>query len=156
MTWNLEPVRRRLTWLAALISLLAAATQNALAERPPASRLLPENTLAVVTVVNAPDVAQRFMNTAIGKMSQDPQLKPLIGQLYGSLSEVVAELKDRIGLTLPEILAIPQGEVTIALVAAKDAPPAVVVLVDAGNQIGNARKLLEKGEAAMQGSAKKT
>jgi len=151
MTWNLQHLRRRLTWFAALISLVAATTQNALAERPPASRLLPEDTLAVVTVVKAPDVAGRFMNTAIGKMSQDPQLKPLIGQLYGSLSEAVAEVKDRIGLTLPEILAIPQGEVTLALAAAKDAPPAVVVLVDTGNQIANARKLLEKGEAAMVG-----
>ena len=127
----------------------ATAAQAAQAARPSAAKLLPDNTLAMVSVLNAPDLSQRFMNTAMGKMSQDPQLKPLIGQFYGSLSEAVAEVKDRIGLTLPEILALFQGEVTFAVIPGKDAPPAFVFLIDTGNQTANVRKMLEKGEAAM-------
>jgi hypothetical protein len=143
--------------LAAVGLLTPTAAQAAQAARPSAAKLLPANTLAVVSVVNAPDLAQRFMNTAMGKMSQDPQLKPLIGQFYGSLNEAVAEVKDRIGLTLPEILALFQGEVTFAVVPGKDAPPAFIFLIDTGNQIANARKMLEKGEAAAdQRGAKKS
>jgi hypothetical protein len=150
-------VSRPLTVLAAIGFLAATTAQTAQAARPSAAKLLPDNTVAMVSVVNAPDLAQRFMNTAMGKMSQDPQLKPLIGQFYGSLSEAVAEVKDRIGLTLPEILALFQGEVTFAVIPAKDAPPAFVFLIDTGNQLPSARKMLEKGEAAIeQRGAKKT
>jgi hypothetical protein len=137
--------------------LAATVAQSAQAARPSAAKLLPDNTLAMISVLNAPDLAQRFMNTAMGKMSQDPQLKPLIGQFYGSLSEAVAEVKDRIGLTLPEILALFQGEVTFAVIPAKDVPPTFIFLIDAGNQMPSVRKMLEKGEAALeQRGSKKT
>jgi len=152
-----QSVRRASVWVVAVLLAIGGAASEVWAERPSAGHLLPVSTLGVVSIVNAPDLAQRFMNTAIGKMSQDPQLKPLVSHLYGSLSNAVAEVQDRIGVSLPELLSIPQGELTLALVAAKDAPPAVVVLLDTGDQISNARKLLEKGTTALeQSGAKKT
>lgn len=94
----------------------------------------------MVSVADCRDLAGRFMNTAVGRMSQDPQLSPLVKQLYGSLADVVAGLRDQIGLSLPEMLAIPQGEFTFALVPYDEGPEAVVLL-DAGAQLTNAHGL---------------
>ncbi len=135
--------------LLALLSGLACCGQ-ALAERPAAASLLPDSTVLVFSVADAPDVAQRFMNTAAGRMSEDPQLKPLVKDLYGSITEAVASLKDEVGLSLTEILTLPQGEMTFALIAPEAAPPAAVVLLDVGDQLSNARRLLKRGTEEME------
>lgn len=152
MTSRAPCARRWLAWLAAVLVLGGALAPAALAARPPAPRLLPHNTVALVSVADAPELGKRFMNTAMGRMSQDPQLKPLVGRLYGSLTEAVAAARDRLGLSLPELLAIPQGEVTVAVVAPEEALPAIVALVDAREQIANARKLVERITARMDES----
>jgi hypothetical protein len=138
---------------AILAGVLAA---SALAARPKSVELLPEDTLGLVSIADTQDLAQRFMNTSLGQMSQDPQMKPVVDELYGSMSELVASVKDYIGLSLPEIVALPHGEVTFAVVAVKDASPAYVFLFDAGDQIANARVLLQRGVdvAVNQGSTK--
>jgi len=138
--------------LLGLVACLLAAVSPAVAERPSASRLLPEGTVAMLSIPDVPEMAGRFMHTALGRMSQDPQMRPLVDQLYGSLAEMVAEVQDRIGLTLPELLALPQGEVTVALVAPKEGPLALVVLLEAGSQISNARKLLDQGATLLEQS----
>jgi len=127
------------------------------AERPSAERLLPDHTVAMLSVPSVPQLTERFLNSAIGKMSQDPQLRPVMAALYGSLSDLVGEAKDRVGLSLGEMLALPQGEVTVALVAPPDRPPALIVVLDVKEQAANARTLLEKGAAAMEAAeAEKT
>lgn len=118
---------------------------KALAERPPATRLLPQSTVALLSIPDAQDMAERFMNTSLGRMSQDPQLQPLVKQVYGAVVEATAEMKEQIGLSLPELLAVPQGELTLAVVAPEEGPPAVVALLDAGDQLSNVRKLLKRG-----------
>ena len=133
-----------------IVCLAVWASSSAWAARPAASRLLPDNTVAVITVPNVPDLAERFMNTALGKMSQDAQMKPLVAHLYGSLSDAVTEVQERVALSLPEMLALPQGELTAALIAPKEGQPAVVVIIEAKEQIANARRLLEKGTAAVE------
>ncbi len=120
---RVPPVSQRALQRAVALATLAGVLvsgQFALAERPPAAKLLPENTVLCLSVANAPDAANRFMNTAMGRISQDPQMKPLIKDLYGSVTDLVANLKDQVGLSLPEILAIPQGEMTLAMVAPQE------------------------------------
>ena len=133
----------------ALLAWLLVGSVNA--ARPKMAELLPENTLGVISIPDTQDLAVRFMNTGTGRMTQDPEMKPVVDQLYGSMTELVATLQDRIGLSLPEIVAIPQGEVTFAVVAVKDAPPAMVLLLDAGEHIANARKLFDRWMAMVMG-----
>ncbi len=143
MTWSTS-ARRVPAFLVILLCIIGSGVSTALAKRPAAPELLPENTVMVLSVVDASDLSKRFMKTALGRMSQDPQLKPLVGHLYGSLSDAVNEAQEQVGLSLPELLAIPQGELTIALIAPKEGRPAVVALLDAGNQLSNARKLIKR------------
>ncbi len=145
-------VRCRWAKLATLLTMLLGGTATAIGARPPAYRLLPDTTIALVSITDASELAQRYMNTSLGRMSQDPQLKPLLEQLYGAVVDATSALEDRLGFSLSELLAIPQGELAAALVARQGAEPALVVLLDAGDQMPNARKLLQRAAEEMVGS----
>jgi hypothetical protein len=127
------------------------------AARPPAWRLLPRTTALFVSVADAPDIVGRFQTTALGQMIQDPQVAPLVQHLYGSLVGAAATVQDRVGMTLPELLSIPQGELTVAVVAPDKAAPAMVLVLDAGGDLSKARQLLRRGAEALEKSnAEKT
>ena len=130
-------------------ALVSAPTETAPA-RVSAVKLLPPNTVLLLWVPNAPELAKRFMNTAMGRMSQDPQMKPLVQDVYGSVVDAVANLKDQIGLTLPELLEIPQGEILLAVVAPEQGPLGAVLLLQAGQQMDRLRQLLAKGTEAVE------
>ena len=152
---RLTATLRGLWWPIAFAAAIAAGSVRA--ERPPAQQLLPADTAVFISVSDAGDLSARFMNTSMGRMSQDPQMKPFVEHVYGSLADVVAGMQDRVGLSLPEMLAIPQGEVSLAVIAPEGETPVVVLLVDAGEHLGNVRTLLLKGAAAMeQQGAKKS
>jgi len=119
---------------------------------PPAVTLLPSETAVVISLSDATDVAERFKNTAFGRMIQDPQIRPLVDQLYKSAAARIEAAQEQIGLSLSELAAIPQGEVTAAVVLPQEEPPAVVLLLDAGNHLADARQLMEKAVAALDRS----
>lgn len=130
----------------AIIAALAISLLSSplFAARPTAARLLPEETALMVSVPNVQDLAAKFMNTSLGRMSQDPQMKPFIDTLYGSFGELVDQAKDKIGLSLNEIVALPRGEITFALIPTSENDPGIVFIFEAGDQIANARKLLKQ------------
>jgi len=157
MNWRRSGTHRRLVWLAMGLAAAAWLTPPVLAERPNAPQLLPKSTAALVWIPDAPEMAERYRSTSLGQMFQDPQLEPLVSQLYGAAAEAVAKAEDQIGLSLSEILAIPQGELAVALVAPEDRKPELVVLMDVGDQVSNARKLLDRvTDALEQSGARKT
>lgn len=135
---------RRIRFLATLVLVVCVFSSVAQAKRPPATKLLPINVVAYGRVANAKDLSKHFMNTALGRMSQDPKLNPLVKHLYGAIAEVVAEAKDQIGATLPELLSIFQGEIAVALVAPENQRPALVLLLEAGDRTPLAQKLIDK------------
>lgn len=118
---------------------------NAEGARPPGTRLLPEKTVAYVSVTHVPELTRRFQNTSLGRMSRDPQVQPLLAQLYGTVADAVAKFRDRIELGLPELLSLPQGELTVAVVGQEQGPPALVVLLEVGEQLPAALRFLQRG-----------
>ena len=74
---------RRLCLVAVAVDADCRALPPVEAARPPAAKLLPENTIAMLSIADVRDLVARFQNTATGKMSQDPQLKPFIQRVYG-------------------------------------------------------------------------
>jgi hypothetical protein len=139
------------------ISLLAAGaivaftTFPALAERPRAAKLFPDRTLACVIVPDATEFANRYKNTSMGRMLRDPQMQPLLNHLYGSAAEAVSKVQEQIGVSLADLLAIPQGELALAVVPQEGSkPPAVAVLLDARDQIEKVRTAMQKGTATIE------
>lgn len=155
MFCQFDAVLSRLAFLVVASLFLSAGTLQAAPKSAP--QLLPENTLAMFRVASVPDLIEKFQQTALGRIGQDEQVKPLVGQLYKSAAEAFSEIQDRVGLPLSELLAIPQGEICVALVGPEEGPPAVIALLDAGDRVGSVKKLIEKAEAAMaDGGATRT
>jgi hypothetical protein len=138
-------------------SVIVAASAFA-AERPGAAKLLPESTLALVRVADSKELVKRFNETAMGRIGQDDQVRPLIGQLYGSVSQAFGQIEDEVGLPLDKILTLPQGEMYFAVTAPAAGPPALLVMIEAGDQMPSLNKLIAKGEdlAAREGREKTT
>ena len=152
MISRMRPRHRWLTLTAAVVLTATVVCSPALAERPPAARVLPHSTLAMASITNASELVDKFMKTSMGRMTQDPQLKPLLDQLFAVALESAGELEEQLGLSITDILSIPQGELTLALVATEEGPPAIVVLIDTGDHLSKAQILLKRGTKAMEDS----
>ncbi len=139
-------IKQQLFTLGVTLLLSVAATQPASAERPSAPKLLPKKTLAYVRVADSRELAEAFMKTSVGRLSQDEKIKPLIMHLYGSATQAFSQIQDELGVSLSEILAIPQGEICVAVVGREDGAPAVIVIAEVGDKMPVVRKLLERAE----------
>ena len=123
-------------------SIFLAATAAA-AERPPAAVLAPQDTLVFVSIADVPTLKARFAETSFGRMAQDPAIRPLILSLYdigvGAFAQNVAS---RVGLSLNELLAIPGGEIALAIVPVEGRLPAFIFFLDAGKNAALLDKLI--------------
>ena len=142
------PLRRFWKVIPAVL-LMALATQAVQAERPVAPELLPKDTLAYLRIRDTQALVSSFNETALGQISREEKIRPLIADLYGSAAEAFTEVEDEVGVSLDKMLALPQGEIVLALVAQRTGPPVFVMLVDAGDEIASAEKLIESGEKAL-------
>ncbi len=126
---------------------------DACAQRPTGPQILPHYTLAAVRIADVPLLAERFQQTALGRVSQDPQMKPLVGQVFKAAQDAFKQIEGVVGLPLDQLLKIPQGEVCVGFVAAPDSDqdPGLVIVIDTKNQADQARKLLAAAEAIAGG-----
>lgn len=132
-------------WLLTAVAVLGSMPALAFAaERPDAPHLLPDNTVLYVRFPNTAETVAKFQETAIGRITQDPGMKPFVSQLYGSAIEAFKEAEEQIGASLSDLLSIPQGEMCVAVVAPEQSRPAVVFLVDIGQRLPIVEKLLNR------------
>ena len=134
----------------AVLLLLGCLAIPAIAERPAATRLLPRETFVVVRIPDAKELYESSQQTALGRMAQDEQIRPLLEDLYGSAAEAYSEVEDEVGASLADILGLPQGEVVFAIVPTESGPPALVVIMDVGEKAEVAEKLVARGEEALR------
>jgi hypothetical protein len=128
-----------------IVGLLFAIAAPCRAERPSAMKLFPEDTLLFVRVRNAAEFGERLRESSTGRMIRDPQVAPLVEDLYGKASELYAEQAEAfMGITWEDLQKLPQGEVAFGIVGRPGAKPAFMLLVDQGEGTA-ASKLLERG-----------
>lgn len=121
---------RKLMFMASFGLSLTCGPWLLAAERPAATRLIPEKSFAYVRIASVNEMREAMDQSGIGRMMKDEQLKPLVGDLYLAATQLFSEVSDRVGVSLDELLSIPQGEVAFALIPletsepeqAKDAP----------------------------------
>ena len=144
-------------WMVGLVGVLLVGWGPGLARaaRPSAARLLPEKTILLLSVPDVRELARRFLNTSLGRIGRDPQMQPLVKNVYGRASEAVERGRQVLGVSLGDMLAMPQGEFAFAVVAQDDEPIAVVLLLDTGNEVAKARTLLANVAKAAEGSGAK-
>lgn len=129
--------------------LLLSSLQPAQAERPASTKLFPRDTLAYVSIPSVQGLVDRFKETSLGLMAQDPQMKALVDQVYGSVLDSSKPLEENLGVSLPELLAVPNGEVALGVVVPLESRPALLVLLDTGENVAAVDKLLERADRAL-------
>ncbi|MBP90853.1 MAG: hypothetical protein CMJ64_29775 [Planctomycetaceae bacterium] len=105
--------------------------------------------MAYVRVSSVPELVKQFRDTAMGKITADPQVRPLLSDLYASGLAAFEQIQDRVGIPLDELLAIPQGELCVALVAPEDGRPEVMALLEVGDHLPAAELIIERAEEAL-------
>jgi hypothetical protein len=150
-----EPAR--LAVAVATLLCVAIWTTPIRAERPTAPKLLPKSTIAYLRIADSQELIEAFQNTTLGKLGRDDKIKPLVTQLYGSAAQAFTQVEDQIGVSLSEILEIPQGEVCVAVVGREQGDQAVVIFMDVGNNMATVRKLMDVAiaEAERDGKTKR-
>ncbi len=125
------------------------AFQTARAERPSTLKLLPKETLAFGSVADSKTLVEKFNTTNMGQMLQEPRIKPLIQQLYGNLRAEMAGVEEQLGVTLDELLTLPNGELAVGVIKPEEGPISLVGFIEVGDQYPTAKKLLDKLDAEL-------
>lgn len=115
--------------LASLLLLIAPAPAAVAPEET-----LPGTTIAFLKAPSAAELRAAFRKSQVGQLFDDPALKPLREDIAGKMEEGSKVLKDKIGVTIPELLELPQGAAWIAIEARDDpkVPVALLMSADAG------------------------
>jgi hypothetical protein len=143
-----------------LIPLLGLQVERAQAAAPP-ERILPDTTVFLLKLNDAKAFREAFRASQYGQLWNDPALKDFREELAQRLSEATKDVREKLGVSLADLIKLPQGSLAVAGVAkdsAKDEgagtsllPVDPVIMADVGE---NEKKVLEVLErATKQGEA---
>lgn len=110
------PLKLALTLFAAVG--LASPIRSEDPEVPGAPRLLPKDTLAYIRIDNVDELREGMADSSMGKMLNDPKLKPFASDIYKTMAELFEQFGSAAGISLDELLAIPSGQVAVAAMPA--------------------------------------
>lgn len=154
---------------------LSTVAVHAQETRLTAPNLFPAKTLAYVRIDDVQQLKADLDRSSLGKLGNDEQLKPILMEFYGSLVRNTQQMQEVIGLNLDELLAIPSGELAIAVLPSdtrgrdrkgegeedsdeddereransRPEPPVFVLLLDAGDEITGVQVILKRMEDGM-------
>ena len=133
-------------WLGlAGLSLVAGSSWAA----APPEKVLPDSAVFFAKMNNAAGFREAFRQTQIGQMIADPALQPLKDDIKAKTADTNARLKEKVGATIRELILLPQGTVSVALLPKDDANiPAILLLTaDAGKNAATMADVLTKATA---------
>lgn len=136
--------------LSLVFALLAAGQHVRGADAPAVEQLLPPQTMLMLSVPDVPELKKQGGESLFGKLLADEALKPFLEEIHGKLDEVSNAASSKIGLSLNDLAGLPQGEVTLAIVAPKPGKLAGLLMFDYGEHGEQIEKLLEQGHAAAE------
>jgi hypothetical protein len=115
---------------------LVALCVSANAAVPPSEKLLPKDTLLVVTVPDWAKAKPIWTNAPYSRLWQDPAFKPFRDKFTDKLTtDVLKPLEQHLGIKFSDFDGLPQGQVTFALIPVTPVnksgdPLAGILLVD--------------------------
>lgn len=115
---------------------------------PSPEKLLPEDTLIMVTVRDFAQMRQVWSNSPQARLWDDPAMKPFRDKLVARWNEqVVRPLKRELGANLDDFSSLLQGQLTVAVTqngwhGSDDPSPALLVLIDTKDKKDQLKKQL--------------
>jgi hypothetical protein len=115
---------------------LALTAHSASAAIPGPEKLLPDDTLAMVTTPDFVKFCDVYKAAPQSQLWNDPSLKPFRDKFMTKLQDdLVKPLERELGIQLENYTSLPQGQITFAItLSGPDAEPGFVLLIDSGNR----------------------
>lgn len=119
-----------------LLGLTLALACTAKAQTPPAEKLLPSDTLVLLTVPDLDKTRGEIKANPASQLYNEASMQPFINKFLGKWnSEIVAPLEKELGVKFADYLALAKGQFTIAVVrdgweGQKGQEPGVILLID--------------------------
>ncbi|MEM9702312.1 MAG: hypothetical protein AAF907_07700, partial [Planctomycetota bacterium] len=143
-------MRRLSLFTACLAATALLAPMPASADDPvPAAKRLPPVTYGFVSIPDMATAKERFNATKASGIFTDPQFAEVRGLIGTKIEEGGEALRESLGITLEELLNVPTGEVTFAVVQTAPRKVAVVGLLDFGESADVVDSLMEQAEDAL-------
>ena len=139
-----NPLIKRIAVALLALTLVLPATVKA--ERPSAPRLLPYNTVLYMRIHSVPEFLDKFEETSFGSIKTDPAVQPIWDQFYNDLISAFPQIEEELGVSLEDLLDIPQGELSISLSVTDTGTPMFAMIADVGENTENVAKLIERAE----------
>lgn len=146
-------MRSRLTrtGLVALCSLILSP----LAAAQSYDELLPDSTILYVSVENVTRTKQRFQETALSGLWNDPAMKAFMEKPLQSWADAMRKQKEESGFNVSEVLDLVSGQAMLAIPGLDDkGEPRLVALVDIGKNADKVRELVKKAEETLLADGK--
>lgn len=136
-------------WLGLAGLSLVAADGRAAAPAPP-EKVFPDSAVFFVKINNAAGLREAFRQSQFGQLWSDSALKPFRQDLSNRLDERSKALKNKLGVSLRDLIELPQGTVALALLPKEegDQPAALVISLDAGFNAEKLANVLAKATKA--------
>lgn len=121
-------------------ALLVVAATAVLAATPPAPKLLPPDTLALLAVPDFVQLRAAQKASPVAQLWNDPALRPFREKLTAKLqTEVFDKLEREAGIKLADYAALLQGQLTLAVTrngwqGTTNPLPGLVIILDTGDQ----------------------
>ncbi len=117
------------------------------------SQILPRDTYFYLSMPSVEKFKESFETSASGRLFADPALEEFKAEVSNAFSsdmqDSLSHVNDALGLTVDELMAIPTGEVTIAVSKASSNKMGVIMFMDYGSHESEVKGLLEKASAAL-------
>jgi len=119
-----------------LLGLTLALALNAVAETLPAEKLLPADTLVLVTVPDLDKTRSEIKANPVSQLYSEPSMQPFVNKFLGKWnSEFVGPLEKELGIKFADYFALAKGQLTFAVVrdgweGQKDQKPGFLLIID--------------------------
>ncbi|WP_347243519.1 hypothetical protein [Thermogutta sp.] len=110
---------------------------------PYAAKIFPQDTAAFVSIPNIANAKTAFLQSAVGRMVSDPELRPFVADVWAALVKGSEEFEKQTGVSLEALLAIPQGEVSVGFVSSSTQNWVLLVYLDSGQNAETVSKLVD-------------
>lgn len=135
---------------AAWVAVAVVGQTGSAGESIPCEKRLPKNVLGYVSLRNVADFKTQWPKTLLGQLERDESLKDFRNEIVKQLAESSQEIENQLGMTLSELVSIPQGEIAAALVAGAGGKFSAVLFMDVGDRSEAVQKLLTKAADALE------
>ena len=129
----------------ALVALSPAVAQLDPDTRPPTQDLLPETTVSFVQIDNFRDMVEKMQEASFYQMFQEESVAALRDGLWDEAKLAYEDVKEQVGLEVDDLMALPAGEMTFAVIAPRRKNPEFMLILELDDESEALDRVLDRG-----------